>query len=407
MARMKEDSTTAWVDLGVPPAINAMGRATILGGSTLSETAIQALIDANDWYVDMKELLLATGAKIAPMLGAESAIATSGSTAAIMIGTAACMTGDDVEKIERLPNTNGMKNQVVCFRRVALPELGYRYSKCFADVGATLVWAGDDSGGTTRDMERCITSETALLATAADAFVRAGNLPSVEEVISLGKERSVPVFVDAAGSTFPLDEMTRYARAGADLVTYGGKYFNGPQATGILCGNRALIDAAFLHTFIGWQYGTLGVGRAMKVDRQSIAAMVVALEEWFAMDHNQRLGAEDAKVAHIEAAIASLPGVRVTRCRTAMVGVGEPIANPGDPAGSMVVELDPEVIGREAIDVASALQAGNPSIWVMASRPGLVRVTTTQNTIGLTMSCIGDGHEEIIADRLKALLSPA
>jgi len=291
----KPREVSVWEDLGVVPVINAMGRATVLGGSTLTPRVIRAMEAANHYYVDMKELLVKTGQMIAPMFGAEAALITAGGAAALNLGAAACMTGNDVDKIQRLPNTAGMKNEVVIFRRMKNPGVGYRYWRCFETVGAKLVLVGTDDGGTVKDMEEAIGPNTAIIHYAPTVY-RRGGLPSAEEVIALGKRAKVPVFVDASGETYPLDNLTRYARAGADLVAYGGKYFQAPHSTGVLCGRKELVDAASMHTFIGFQYGTLGIGRAMKLDRQEIVALVEALREWRSMSHEERLMTEDAQV---------------------------------------------------------------------------------------------------------------
>ena len=398
-------SRRVWENVGVKPVINGNGHVTVLGGSRLTPRVWKAMEDANPYFVDMRELLRSTGEIISPMVGAEAAFITSGGAAALNLATAACITGDDLEKIERLPHSEGMKNEVIIHTR--MKQMGYRYWRCFETAGARLQWVGTDEKGTVEDMERAITENTAALHYLGRGPQR-GGVPPVEDVIALGKKHNIPVIVDAAGETWPVDGLSKFAKAGADLVAYAAKYFNAPHSTGILCGKKELVDIAFKHTFVGFQYGTLGIGRGYKIERHEIVAVVEALKEWLSMNHEERLMAEDNMVATITAAVKDIPGVGVTPGTRSMVGTGDPISQTGGPAGSMTITIDPQAVGKTAADVAEELRDGNPSIFAGVRRAELAAGTESmgaQDVLGFTMICMEEDQAPIVAERLKAALT--
>lgn len=394
-----------WERYGIQPVINGQGHTTVLGGSSLSPEVMMAREAATHLFVDMKQLLANTGEMIAPMLGAESALVTAGSATAITLGAAACLTGLDKGKTSQLPNTDGINNEVVMFKRMLNPELGHRYWRCFETVGCKLVLVGDDDSGTIKQMEDAITSKTAIIHYLPRAW-RQGNLPTPEEVIELANRYKIPVFIDAAGETFPLSEMTRYCKAGADLVTYGGKYFSAPHTTGVLCGRRDLVEAAANHSFIGFQYGSFGIGRASKLAREDVVAAVEALTQWMTMDHEERMMQEDSKVRVIESMVQDIPGVNVVKCSFAMAGVGTRIENNSGPAGSMIIEIDENVVGKAVPDIVQELEDGSPSIWAIYAKKNLPAVSKFEG-LGFTMVCILDGQETVIGERLRSVLSSA
>ena len=398
-------SKKVWENVGVKPVINGNGHVTVLGGARLSPRVWQAMEDANPYFVDMRDLLHSTGEIIAPMVGAEAAFVTSGGSAALNLATAACITGDDLEKIERLPHSEGMKNEVVILNR--MKQMGYRYWRCFETAGGRLQWVGSEENGTVDDMERAITENTAALHYLGRAPQR-GGVPSVEDVIALGNKHNIPVIVDAAGETWPVDGLSKFAAAGADLVAYAAKYFNAPHSTGILCGKKELIDIAFKHTFVGFQYGTMGIGRGYKIERHEIVAVVEGLKEWLSMDHEERLIAEDNMVATITAAVKDIKGVEVTPGTRSMVGTGDPLSKTGGPAGSMTITIDPQVTGKTASEVAEELAGGNPSIVAGVRRAELAAGTESMGSmdaLGFTMICMEEDQAPIVAERLRAALS--
>ncbi len=244
MAAKPADSV--YRELGVRRVINAQGNRTLLGGCSLSPTVQRAMDEANQHYVEMEDLLARSGAYVAETLGVEAAYITSGCAAALVLGTAGIMTGTDPARIAQLPNTEGMRNEVV-FQR---PQ-SYLYKRCFTIPGSRLVEVGNDEGCTEAELEAAIGPNTAAVAYLAlhdwdDSVV------SLERAVEIAHANGVPVIVDAANQIYPLDYFGRVARS-ADLVCFGAKYFGSPQSTGLACGKREYVDAVAANSFIGFE----------------------------------------------------------------------------------------------------------------------------------------------------------
>jgi L-seryl-tRNA(Ser) seleniumtransferase len=169
---------------------------------------------------------------------------------------------------------------------------------------------------------------------------------------------------------------------GADLVGFGAKYFGAPNSTGVLCGRKDLVEAAALHGFIGFEASPYrAFGRPMKLDRQEIVAVVVALQEWLTMDHQARFERYERHVGKLHKALEGAPNVVITP--------------DGSPVTGLRVAIDEAGLGKTAAEVADALQAGNPSIWVHSRG----------DAITISVRTLMDGDELVVADSLKRVLS--
>ena len=372
-----EKSLKLYNDLGVKPVINALGgNMTLLGGSILSPKVSEAMELANRYYVQMEELLDKTGEIIAEYFGAEAAYVTPGCAAALALGAAACMAGNDNEKIEQLPDVTGIKHEIIVQKR-----LRYKYDRCLTVPGAKLVEVGDDSGTTAEQIEAAIGSNTVAITHFAPG-VGAGVVP-LEEVIRIGKKHGVPIIVDAAAQIYPLDIFKKYTGMGADLICYGAKYFGAPHSAGILCGRKDLVESAKRQGFIGFEASPYrSFGRPLKLDRQEIIGVVIALQEWMAMDHEARFASYDKRVKNLQKGFEGVANVEAT-----------PQPESG-PAQNLRLTLDETALGKTAADIANALKEGNPRILVH----------TNANNINISTRAIVDGDEPVIADRIKSLL---
>src|SRR5262252_3880464 len=214
--------TSIFEELGVKPVINAVGHQTVLGGSQLSPRVRAAMEEANRYFVDMRDLLERSGEIIAKLLGAEAAYVTPGCAAALALGTAACIAGSDVEKMGQLPDTTGLKNEVLIQTKSR-----YKYDRCPTIVGGKLVEYGTAEGATPEDLDRAIGPQTACVLYLGRIQEQPGIL-SLATVVDVAHRRGVPVLVDAAGEVYPLDYFKSYPKSGADLIGYGSKYFGGP-----------------------------------------------------------------------------------------------------------------------------------------------------------------------------------
>ncbi len=377
-----EESARLYAEMGVRPIINAAGAYTILGGSALSPTVEAAMQSANNYFVEMRELLESSGRIIAGVLDVEAAYVTSGAAGALALAAAACMTRGDPEKMERLPDPTGMPDEIVIQR-----GLRVKYDRCVTVPGAHLVEVGDDAGTMPDQLEAALGPKTAAVHFLAPGE-RPGVLP-VKDVIRIAHAHDVPVIVDAAGQTYPLDNLRKYARWGADLVAYAGKYFNAPHSTGLLVGRKDLVEAAALNGFVGFETsGYRTFGRPMKLDRQEIIAVVVALREWLSMNHEERLLTYGARAQRILDNLQNVPNVKAYL-------MSERETPPPVTREAVCLELDEERLGKTSTQVAAELRLGMPGVWVYAYPGG----------INVSVAFFRDGEEEIVAERLRLALT--
>jgi len=301
--------------------------------------------EANHASVEMRELLQKSGEFIADLLGVEAALVTSGGAAAQALSIAACMAGTDPDKISRLPDTTGMRCDVVIQKRNR-----YMFDRCYTLTGARLVEAGDDAGTITNDLDAAIGPDTAAVVYYIqhpfdDAIL------SLDETVALARSRGVPAIADACSQIFPLDYFRSNAQS-ADLVTFGAKYMGASHSAGFVCGKKKLIDAVSAQSFVSYHYdGGRAVGRAMKIDRHEIIAVVTAIEDWFTMDHAVRIQEYDARFSIIGDAVSGIEGVSTNRIETSHY---VPYV--------MVVTIDEAVVGKDAQQVKRELDSGNPRI---------------------------------------------
>lgn len=371
------DTVNVYERLGVRRVINAWGVATELGGWTPSRKVMQAMERANDATVEMQDLLEKSGEFIADILGVEAAYVTSGGAAAQALSIAACMAGEDPQKIARLPDTAGMNDEVVIQARNR-----YMFDRCYTLTGAALVEAGDGGGTSESDLRDVIGPRTAAVAyyiqpPIDDAIV------SLEDTVAIARSHGVPAVTDACSQIYPLDYFRRCAQS-ADLVTFGAKYMGAPHSAGFVCGKRELIDAVSAQSFVSYHYdGGKAVGRAMKIDRHEIIGVVTAIEDWFTMDHEERILEYEARFADIAEAVQDLEGVAT--CRTEIHHYVPYV---------MVIDVDESIVGKSAADIRAELDSGNPRIWVDA----------VDGSLRVVVNCMTDEETRVVADRLRQAL---
>ena len=371
--------------LGVRPLINAMGNSTMLGGSTPTAALREVMDEAGLHYVDMSELLARSGEFIANLIGTEAAYPTSGCAAALSLSSAACMTGNDYEKMARLPDTSCMKNEI-------LIQKAQRYGAdpCLRFPGARLVEVGDEAGCTAEQLEQAIGPNTAAI-----AYFQQWSWPdsvvSLEDAAAVGKRNGVPVIADAASQIYPLDRFRKIAQT-ADLACFGGKYYGGATDAGFVAGRRDLIDAVAAQGFdtvipqsdipAGSGYA---FGRGMKVARQDVVAMVVALEDWFFMNHEDRIGEYERKMSVIQRGLAGIPSVEA-----------KPVPHDSYLVTGLEVRMGPGA-SKSAQQVVDELDAGTPRVKV--------GYTEGEDSFTIITHTLNEGEEAILAERLSSLLT--
>jgi L-seryl-tRNA(Ser) seleniumtransferase len=363
-------------ELKVRRTVNAAGNMTLLGGSMLSPGVQAAMAEANETFVDMEELLDKSGKAIAGILGAEAALVTSGCFAALALGTAAIMAGQNADRIARLPDTTGMRNEMLIQKPTR-----YHYDRAVSVPGAELVEVGDQSGVTVEQLEASIGPKTAGILYPA-RWEGAQGVLSIPEVVSTATKKGVAVLIDAAAEIYPLDRMTWLAgKSGAHLICFGAKYFGSLNSTGIICGKRENVAAAALNNFIAFETrDNHSLGRGYKVDRQEIIATLVALREWFGADHKQRFALQERRLQTIAQALEGLPYVKTERIQ------------PRQGAWMYLrVACDGTRTGKSPASVCAILRDGDPS----------VRVRFEDGQIQIAVHTLKDGEDKIVAERMR------
>jgi L-seryl-tRNA(Ser) seleniumtransferase len=321
--------------LGVTKRVNGAGLLTRLGGSLMAPEVLDAMREAAGAFIDMAELQTRASAIIATHTGAEAGIVTGGAAAAITLATAACITRTDVARMERLPDTEGMPNEVIMFRA---HRTGYDHA--IRAAGARIVEIGfnDRSVGSgvrglePWEIEVAITPRTAAIAYAANPTRQ----PPLAAVCDVARKHDLPVIVDAAAQLPPKENLRRFIGEGASLVAYsGGKAIRGPQGSGILCGRKDLVAAALiqnldmdilietwtpppglLDAYFKQRLPHHGLGRGFKVDKESIVGLLIALERFAAADDGADNARRQDQLQRLAGQIANLKGV-TTRIATA------------------------------------------------------------------------------------------
>src|SRR5215472_19388478 len=256
-------NTNPYLALGVRPFINCCSVRTMHGGSLMLPQVRAAMAEASRYFVNLDELMEAAGRRIAQLTGAEWGLVTCGSAAAVALGTAACVAGNDPVKMLRLPFTDGMVNRVI------IPK-----SQRFAyDQAVRMICCRIIEIETREDLEAALGEPVAMVA----LLGKQEHLTKVrlEEIASVVKPRGIPIMVDAASEH--IERPSPWLVRGADLVIYsGGKFLRGPQTSGLLLGNKKLVEAA-------WRNGSphQALGRPMKVSKEDVIGVLAALEVWF------------------------------------------------------------------------------------------------------------------------------
>ena len=347
--------------LGLRGCINATGHVTRLGGSLMPPEVLDAMAEAAGAYVDIGELHRAVGKRLAQITGAQAALVTSGAAGSIVLGTAACIAGDDKERIQQLPDASGMKNEVL------MPQTpGWPWVRYVRNAGGVIVECADAN-----DLQAKVGDRSAMLMYLPSVHDD-GPIP-LEEVLAIGRSASIPVMVDAADKLPPPENLRRLIALGIDLVGFsGGKGLSGPQCTGLLMGRRELVEAAYLNSL------SPGIGRPMKVGKEEIVGLLTAVEVYVRRDHAGEQARWEKQLSHIEERLRSVPGIETELYEDIQTAEGKRLAirlSEGD---------------RSCAEVRKALAKGNPRIMLGSGKDGALTINPQ------TMQ---PGEERLVADR--------
>jgi D-glucosaminate-6-phosphate ammonia-lyase len=358
--------------LGVRPFINCTATLTINGGSLMLPEVIAAMEEASHFHVNLDELMEKASARLAGLLQVEWAIVTAGAAAALTHGTAACLVGTDPEKIQRLPNLEGLKNEVIMPR-----ESRSVYDHAVRTLGVKIIEVNSPG-----ELRGAISPHTAMIEVLGNHFGSA--TLDLKDVAPIAREAGIPILVDAAADYLIVPNP--YLALGTDMVAYsGGKIIRGPQGAGLLLGRRDLVRAAWANSAPHH-----GFGRALKITKEEIAGMLRAVEIWRAgRDMQADFRTWESWYARISDRIAKVPGVRA-EVRPPMRGGPFPVLN---------ISWNAEQVGLTAGEVGRLLLAGEPRIMTHAAGAG--------HSFLIRPVAMKPGEHEIVAARLFEIFSSA
>ncbi len=353
---------TVYERLGVRPVINFRGTYTTLGASKQWPELFEAQAEAASEYVVLEELQDAIGERLAELAGTEAALVSTGAAGAIAIGTYACVAGDDSDRIKRLPDLTGMKDEVIIQKVHRIS-----YDHAVRGSGTRIVEVE-----TLEQLERAVGPRTAMM------YFLPGNTNDrtwgddwigLESALRVTKPAGVPILADCANVLPPWDNIPKLARSGVDLMAIsGGKHMRGPQCSGILAGRKDLVHAAWLNS----NPHSDSNGRPMKVGREEMVALWLACEKYASLDFRRIDRESAAQARRLARGLARIPGIRTS----------SPPFERMRRVHRVTAAWDEDRAGLSARQVEEALLAGQPRIAVTRPGGGGVQFTVFMNETG-------------------------
>jgi uncharacterized pyridoxal phosphate-dependent enzyme len=384
----RSSSSDVYTRLGVRPFINARGTWTYLSGSLELPQVRRAVEDASQHFVDMFELQRGAGKRLAELSGAESGMVTSGSAGAMALATAACIAGSDPKNVWQLPDTAGLKHEVVM--------LGGRsaFDSAIRLAGGKLVLVH-----AVEDLQAAMNDQTAMVYTTwrDDRVLKA---------LEITRKAEVPMLLDDAAGIPPFDNLTRYAKMGVDLYCFsGGKGLCGPQCSGILLGRKDLIDAALANNN-PWEGA---VCRSLKVGKEEIVGILAAVEYWAHADLGALNKEWRGRVERIAKLVQTVPEV------TTSIEIPEG----GNSYPTLTVTWDEKRFGLTVAQCDQRLREGDPRIEVLTNtNPSLVpavhegadpkrKQENRPNRLQIISMTLRAGEDLTVGNRLRHILANA
>jgi len=385
----KDSRQNVYTRLGVKTIINCRGTWTYLSGSLEFPEVRAAQREASEYFVNMFELQHAASRRLAELTGAEAGMVTSGPAGAMASAAAACMAGSDPKYIWQLPDTTGLKQEVIM--------VGGRsaFDNAIRLTGAKLVLVG-----TAEELANAINQNTAMIYT-----THLGSDLQTENAVA--KKHNIPMLLDDAAGIPPIANIKLYAQMGLDMYTFsGGKGLCGPQCSGLLLGRKDLIEAAMLNTS-PWEGA---VCRAMKVGKEEIVGLLTAVETWLKTDFDALNREWNARVERIAKLVETVSGVETDIS----------IPKDGNRYPTLYISWDEEKWGFTVKDCVQKLRAGDPVIEVAgADNPSIVpavregnpkqssKESAQRRRLELVSSTIQPHEAIIVGQRIRELLSVA
>lgn len=359
-------------ELGLRTFINAAGTYTSMTGCLMPKEVTDAIGYGATEYVNLDDLQDKVGERIAELLSCEYATVTSGCFGAMSIAMAGVLCGNDPKKVKQLPNTEGWVNEVII-------QEGHQigYAQALTNVGAKVVLVK-----TAKEMEKAINKKTAMM-WFLNANTENGEV-KWEEFVAIAKKHNIPTFIDCAADVPPVSNLFRFTEMGFDMVGFsGGKGLRGPQSAGLLLGKRKYIEAARMHTPPRGET----IGRGMKVNKEEVLGMLVALELYLNKDHDKEWKLWEDQIELISNSALAVEGVR-TEIH---------VPKHANHVPSLRIRWDENKVKITADEARRKLREGHPSIQTVGNK----------TTIGITTWMMTPGQERIVAKRVHEILKSA
>jgi uncharacterized pyridoxal phosphate-dependent enzyme len=359
-------------ELGLRTFINAAGTYTSMTGCLMPKEVTDAIGYGATEYVNLDDLQDKVGERIAELLSCEYATVTSGCFGAMSIAMAGVLCGNDPKKVKQLPDTEGWANEVII-------QEGHQigYAQALTNVGAKVVLVK-----TAKEMEKAINKKTAMM-WFLNANTENGEV-KWEEFVAIAKKHNIPTFIDCAADVPPVSNLFRFTEMGFDMVGFsGGKGLRGPQSAGLLLGKRKYIEAARMHTPPRGET----IGRGMKVNKEEVLGMLVALELYLNKDHDKEWKLWEDQIELISNSALAVEGVR-TEIH---------VPKHANHVPSLRIRWDENKVKITADEARRQLREGHPSIQTVGNK----------TTIGITTWMMTPGQERIVAKRVHEILKSA
>jgi uncharacterized pyridoxal phosphate-dependent enzyme len=363
-------------ELGVRKIINGNATLTMLGGSIMPPEVTSAMAEAARHFVEIDELQAKAGQRIAEWTHNEAAYVSCGAAAGLVLSTAACIAGKDPDLRERLPYTDGLKNEIIIHRR---GRVGYDFA--IRQAGGKLVLIGTDQQASAEEMEAAINERTAAIFAFYNNNFTEGQVP-LEQQIEIAHRHNLPLIVDAAAQIPPVENLWNFTQQGADLALFsGGKGLCGPQSSGLILGRKDLIEACAFHTC-----PRAYIGRPMKAGKEEIVGLMTAVRMYLDLDHQKLMQMYEEQVACVLAAFTGEAHIFARRSFPSEAGQPMPRAE---------LRFDEKALNISRDEILSQLFTGSPAVSL---------APCNSNGIYINPQTLRMGEVEIIIERIRSIV---
>jgi D-glucosaminate-6-phosphate ammonia-lyase len=362
--------------LGVKKLINAAGTYTIVGGSRMSQTTLEAMQSAARSFVDVRTLQEKVHERLAEITNNESALVVTGAAAGLYILAASCVSIKHGRPFVYVSPEDVRQCEIVVHRAHRNP-----YDWALRQLGVKLVEIGYPNmiqPTSSKDLEQAINDNTvAVFHTEVKHGWVPGGALDLESTLRIAHTRDIPVVIDGAAQLPPVANLWQFNKMGASATVFsGGKDLSGPQASGLITGRARLLDVARETYFPNY-----GIGRMLKVGREEMVGLLLAVEQYVSMDHEARRQWCEEQIDLIKQTFTDYRDVRVYRSYP---------NEAGQPIPRAVISFTKT--GISGGEIAERLRSGNPGIFVRQAG---------DNGIFVNPMTLQAGEMEVVIGRLQ------